>query len=300
MSCHQVYNQKLDVLWGTVGKRTKKLIKKNNQMGEAEKTDNYTKIIEECEYNQTSNKLCKNRPVSEKKKNVRKKTTEELRLLEYFHSKDPSWSKKTVHTAAKILKLSTYQVYKWGYDHKNRKFDRAEHILHMGMDIDASLYDKIRRFEQETKSDANTDFNKQVEDLVLTNNLQKVWAEFPAEELNFLDDERIFGGFRRASNSKPSSNEAENLAKVFKITRHARKRPAAQISDLTSIKNLSWDVVDHLFNFNQNVKSQKVSDFEADLKNSEGTADKTSTSNYANGSQSDKQIDQINRVLLPR
>ena len=58
------------------------------------------------------------------RKFMRKKSTEELKLLEYFLEKDPNWERQTISSAAKVLNLSPYQVYKWGYDRKNKKDNR--------------------------------------------------------------------------------------------------------------------------------------------------------------------------------
>jgi hypothetical protein len=83
-------------------------------------------IIQECEYNQTTNKPRDSAKDKKGKKLVRKKTDKELKLLEYFLEQDPEWSRTTVATAAKVLDLSCYQVYKWGYDRKNRKDVRTD------------------------------------------------------------------------------------------------------------------------------------------------------------------------------
>jgi uncharacterized protein YktA (UPF0223 family) len=49
----------------------------------------------------------------------RKKTKEEIALLENFFENDPSWSRKTVKTLKHQLpNLSVDQIYKWGYDRK--------------------------------------------------------------------------------------------------------------------------------------------------------------------------------------
>lgn len=108
-------------LKGSVSKRTKKLWQKLEECCEEDKKLYFSRIIEECEYNQTSNKPVNLKRETGGKKVIRKKTIEELKLLEYFLEQDPTWGRRTVATAAKVLGLSCYQVYKWGYDRKNRK-----------------------------------------------------------------------------------------------------------------------------------------------------------------------------------
>ncbi|CAI2373626.1 unnamed protein product [Moneuplotes crassus] len=49
----------------------------------------------------------------------RKKTQEEINLLEAYFAKDPSWGRKTVKALkAEVPNLSVNQIYKWGYDKK--------------------------------------------------------------------------------------------------------------------------------------------------------------------------------------
>lgn len=62
---------------------------------------------------------------SEKRRRNRKcpKTTQFM-MQEYI--KDPSWSKETYQRVARITGLSDSQVYKWGWDQKNKKNEEAE------------------------------------------------------------------------------------------------------------------------------------------------------------------------------
>jgi hypothetical protein len=49
----------------------------------------------------------------------RKKTKEEVKLLEAHFESDPEWTRKTVKSLKSQLHLSVDQIYKWGYDRKN-------------------------------------------------------------------------------------------------------------------------------------------------------------------------------------
>lgn len=62
---------------------------------------------------------------SEKRRRNRKcpKTTQFM-MQEYI--KDPTWSKETYQRVARITGLSDSQVYKWGWDQKNKKAEDAE------------------------------------------------------------------------------------------------------------------------------------------------------------------------------
>lgn len=109
-----------DILNMNDTKRASQLCQKLEECNNEDKKAYFAKIIEECTYNQTSNPP-KNLKLSASKKRMRKKTKEELKLLEYFLEQDSKWTRKTVTTAAKVLGLTTYQVYKWGYDRKNKR-----------------------------------------------------------------------------------------------------------------------------------------------------------------------------------
>ena len=70
---------------------------------------------------ETSNKVSgkKSKKHSGKGEKKRKKTNEEVSVLEGHFTKDPAWSRKTVKALKGILtNLSVDQIYKWGYDKK--------------------------------------------------------------------------------------------------------------------------------------------------------------------------------------
>lgn len=209
-------------------KRTKKLWEKIDEFDPEEKRKYFSKIIEECTYNQTTNKHVFAKNIRSGVKQVRKKTSEELKLLEYFLEQDPTWSRKTVATAAKVLGLSTYQVYKWGYDRKNRKNQRYEPMLFKVVDLNDSMLDKINKFEQEIKPKDKPDFNQQVEDLLGETPSYKIkknnCKNRQVSEWNFLSDEACSGDYTDECTSNTPRLVRKRYAKVFKIERVNKKR----------------------------------------------------------------------------
>jgi hypothetical protein len=102
------------------------------------------------------------------RKGMRKKTTEELKLLDYFLEKDPSWERQTISSAAKVLGLSSYQVYKWGYDRKHKKENRASSNQFLKeLEITNSMIEKINKFDHEISGKKTVDLNKKVDDLFM-------------------------------------------------------------------------------------------------------------------------------------
>ena len=217
----------LEILGGPNGKRTKKFWEKFFEMTEEEKKNYFEKIVSEWEYNQTPNIPTATAPDCTSKKVNRQKTKEEIRLLECFLEQDPKWTKKTVKSASSILGLSTYQVYKWGYDRKNKKVVEYETLKYLDSEIDGSTMSRITKEDQSAMSIEGMDFNKQVDNIVLTNtkykNLQDVTTEFPAGDLNFLIDDDFSEKIFSAQNWKVESNESKVHLKVFSIVRYPKK-----------------------------------------------------------------------------
>mmetsp|Transcript_38511 Transcript_38511/g.44141 ORF Transcript_38511/g.44141 Transcript_38511/m.44141 type:complete len:96 (+) Transcript_38511:355-642(+) len=48
----------------------------------------------------------------------RKKTKEEIAILEAHFVQDPEWTRRTVKALKPLLNLTVDQIYKWGYDRK--------------------------------------------------------------------------------------------------------------------------------------------------------------------------------------
>lgn len=156
-----------EYLTGSISKRTQKLFQKLEESSQENKKIYFAKIIEECEYNQTSKKHMNTVKETKGKKQVRKKTSKELKLLEYFLEQDSEWSRSTVTTAAKVLGLTTYQVYKWGYDRKNRKDLRNQGLLIKEIEINQELMMQINQLKDKTSPKPEINLNKQVDELLI-------------------------------------------------------------------------------------------------------------------------------------
>ena len=50
----------------------------------------------------------------------RRKTSEEIYLLEQCFAKDQEWTKETIQYILKNSQLTYDQIYKWGWDQKNK------------------------------------------------------------------------------------------------------------------------------------------------------------------------------------
>ena len=125
---------------------------------------------------------------------MRKKSTEELKLLEYFLEKDPNWERQTISSAAKVLNLSPYQVYKWGYDRKNKKDNRwCTNQFLKELEITNSMIEKINKFDSEISGKKEIDLNKKVEDLFVFTakykNYSDISSEIPIGELSLIKNE---------------------------------------------------------------------------------------------------------------
>lgn len=111
---------------------------------------------------------------------IRKKTIDEIKVLKFFFAQDPSWSKRTVATVAKILDMVPYQAYKWGYDRKSKKHYRFDAQSEREVGSSIQLSQKICQFEKEFKMQKSNDFNQCVDELLFKgSNLsnQNLWTE---------------------------------------------------------------------------------------------------------------------------
>jgi hypothetical protein len=97
---------------------------------------------------------------------VRKKTIDEIKVLKFFFAQDPSWSKRTVATAAKILDMVPYQAYKWGYDRKSKKHYRYDAQTEKEADAGTKISAQITEIQKQFKMSKNNDFNQCVDDLL--------------------------------------------------------------------------------------------------------------------------------------
>jgi hypothetical protein len=175
-------------------KRIKKVWNKARLNAKTEKEHYFSNVIEEWGLNQTSNWPKDMKAFYNGRKFMRKKSAEELKLLEYFLEKDPNWERQTISSAAKVLWLSPYQVYKWGYDRKNKKDNRvySNHFL-KELEITNSMIEKINKFDNEISGKMEVDLNQKVEDLFVFTarykNYSDISSEIPMEELSFIKNE---------------------------------------------------------------------------------------------------------------
>jgi len=51
-----------------------------------------------------------------------------MQYLMYEYQKDPNWTKETCMRVSKMTGLTESQVYKWGWDQKNKKAEEAERL----------------------------------------------------------------------------------------------------------------------------------------------------------------------------
>ena len=249
----------------------------------------YWKIIEECEYNQTSKKPTKNKKWKNDKKSIRKKTVEELRLLEYFLLKDPEWSRSTIVKAARVLGMTCYQIYKWGYDRKNRQETFYDSNLIEEYRDNKEIMQKIEEFNREITYTKDTDFNKQVDDLLFGGakyiNFDKNWTEFLISELNMINNQCKSTSSNNENTPKPSKIYRKRYSKIFRIEKSKRFKKNDHLEEDIGSKNLSslFCKDSNLFNFNseKNLKSsyeEKAEDTDIVDLNSDITNDRSSTS----------------------
>lgn len=90
----------------------------------------------------------------------RKKTKEEVAILEAYYQQDPSWSRKTVKALKyKLTNLTVDQIYKWGYDKKNLMKKQKAQMKARKTKVQQKAID----FTVSPKK--ISDFNQEVEDL---------------------------------------------------------------------------------------------------------------------------------------
>lgn len=226
---------------------------------------------------------------------VRKKTTEELRLLEYFLEQDPEWNRSTVSTAAKLLGLSCYQVYKWGYDRKNRKDARRERFFVRNIEVDKEMIQKINELKQETKYKTEINLNQKVDQLLIGSskykNLDENWAEFPINELNFLNNAEGESSIKDISKTtqKPSAIQHSKVFKIQKVHKRFKQNEDDYENGQNDVIWQGWSGpnASNLLNLNQDIKSNilrnkdneaKIYEGEANDRQSDITNDKSNAS----------------------
>ena len=233
-----------DFLTGPISKRASKLCQKLEESSQEDKKAYFAKIIQECEYNQTTNKPSYSNKAKNGKKQVRKKTDKELKLLEYFMEQDPEWSRTTVATAAKVLDLTCYQVYKWGYDRKNRKDSRPEGCFVKDVEVSKDILDKINEMKDESHQNNAVNLNQQVDDLLIGSskykNLDENWTEFPIDEFNFLSDHAVAGESSDAFSDNSSKIGRKRVANVFKITKVNKRARRSENQCAKNASNHHW------------------------------------------------------------
>lgn len=291
-----------DYLTGPINKRALKLCQKLEESTQENKKFYFAKIIQECEYNQTTNKRDDSNKVCKGKKQVRKKTSEELKLLEYFLEQDPDWTRTTVATAAKVLGLTWYQVYKWGYDRKNRKETRSEGVFVRNIEVDKEMIDKINKLKDQTKNKSAVNLNKQVDELLMGSskykNLDENWAEFPMDELNFLSDQACSGDSSDENVDMMIKMPQKRISKVFKVQRvQKRSKNTENEYDMNHHDHLwhGWhnSSSSNFGNFNQDINLSNYQEgkvYEADLNERQSviTNDKSNASVIIKNEYSDK------------
>jgi len=238
--------------------RKSKLCQKIDKFNKEDKYTYFTRIIEEWAYNQTSN-LPKNSQISTNKKQIRKKTKEELKLLEYFLEQDPKWSRKTISTASRVLGMSTYQVYKWGYDRRNKKEGKCRPQFLKELEITNSMIEKINKFDTEIKGEKDLDLNKQVNELLNSTgkykNNSSYWTEIPIGELSLHKNQENKSILDIDPDFSPFDDDSKAINGPFKVIKVPRKRKMAAKSGCKLLPSLS--TLFNYENFNQWTEYQK-------------------------------------------
>lgn len=291
-----------EYLTGPISKRAHKLWQKLEDSTQEYKKAYFAMIIQECEYNQTTNKPRDSAKDKKGKKLVRKKTDKELKLLEYFLEQDPEWSRTTVATAAKVLDLSCYQVYKWGYDRKNRKDVRTDGWFVKDVEVSKDILDKINEIQDKSHQNAVVNLNKEVDELLIGSskykNLDENWTEFLVDEFNFLSDQACVGESSDDSSDKPAKILRKRVAKVFSVKKVHKRSKNANLE-------LSESAHDHIWqgwqlqncwnssNLNQDIfenanKESKLQDADVNDRVSDITNDKSFASGGTKNDQSER------------
>lgn len=118
--------------------------------------------------NRESTTLSKPKAINTQKTNSgrkRRKTPEEIAVLEAHFAKDPKWGRKTVQILKRTLNLTVDQIYKWGYD-KKLQLAKKEVAKKKGAKSRVSNsieLDEVKSGEVHTP--AITDYNHEVSEL---------------------------------------------------------------------------------------------------------------------------------------
>lgn len=229
-----------------ISKRAQKLYEKLEESSPYEKSAWFAQIIKECEYNQTSNKSQEDGAfLNNKNKPIRKKTIEETKLLEYFLEQDPEWTRVTVVTAAKVLGLSNYQVYKWGYDRKNRNFVYASSNPDNKNELNSALIEKFNKIREENNAESKKNLNQQVDDIFCKGlkykNFNEAWTEFPITEHQFYGNHVYLNDAQKPQPKLNRIYSEEVPNKVFKVKKVNKRRKISESESDNHSENQDWE-----------------------------------------------------------
>lgn len=292
----------------SANKRTQKMCQKLEESSKETKIAYFFKVIQECSYNQTTNKPVKPEDPKKGKKQVRKKTSEELRLLKYFLDQDPEWTPTTVAAVSQILNFSPYQVYKWGYDRKNKKAP-APKPQFVKEDLTAiSSEKKAESGKTNFTIRKDTNLNMEVDELLKNNanykNIEERPSEFLTNELNFESDRARYWDETHFI-IKSRKRIYKKLFTITKTNKRA-KRDYSSEDELDQIWQ-GWHskYTSEYFQFNQDgesnhVKSEREFDCDANERESDLTGDKSSTSNVLRNNNTEKLSQFCENATYPR
>jgi hypothetical protein len=238
-------------------KRIKKVWNKARLHAKREKEHYFSNVIEEWGLNHTSNCPKGMKSLYNGRKFMRKKSTEELKLLEYFLEKDPNWERQTISSAAKVLNLSPYQVYKWGYDRKNKKDNRwwSNQFL-KELEITNSMIEKINKFDNEISGKKEIDLNQKVEDLFVFTakykNFSDISSEIPIGELSLIKNEIKTCPSLSDPDFSFFDQKHTSTGHIFSIEKVNRKRRAEVIQENCHSQKVA-NIITHY-----NIKSRTV------------------------------------------
>ena len=85
----------------------------------------------------------------------RKKSKNEVKILETYFAIDPEWSRQTVQKLKPLLKLTVDQIYKWGYDRKHLVEKRKMNIARKKR----VLKSKGKQFQEENENLCKEDWD---------------------------------------------------------------------------------------------------------------------------------------------
>lgn len=104
--------------FGKIISVSSKMVTKNDNKAGASNDENLANDDVHSEVSSTEETIHRTKQRKNLTAKKRKKTKEEVALLEAYFAEDPSWSRKTVKALKPQLPLSVDQIYKWGYDRK--------------------------------------------------------------------------------------------------------------------------------------------------------------------------------------